>query len=97
MLLDQEGSATPAAPLTYGGSDERGGVTNVVETLLFDEVSHRWWKALVMCLHVVLEDETTERASWLIWEKRAEAQRTTREGVGSDLHGGAPRASYLLT
>lgn len=88
---------TPAARLTYSGSDERGGITDVVETLLFDEVSHRRWKALVMRLHVVLKDETTERASWLIWGKRAEAQRTTREGVVSGLHGGAPRVSYLLT
>lgn len=34
-----------------------------------------------MRLHIVLEDETTERASRLIWGKRAEAQRT-RGGSG---------------
>jgi hypothetical protein len=58
--------ADPIAPLTDGGPDERGGVANVVETLLLDEVGHRWREALVMCLHIVLEDEATERARWLI-------------------------------
>lgn len=84
----------PLRSLTYGGPDERGGVANVVETFLFDEVGHRRWKALVMCLHVVLEDEATERASWLICGKRAGAQETTEEKVGSTLGRGAPRA-YL--
>ena len=94
-----ENHQTPTATelsLTYGGPDERGGVTDVVETFLFDEVGHRRWKALVMCLHVVLEDETTERASRLICGKRAGAQETTGEKVGSALAGGAPR-TYLPT
>lgn len=60
---------TPAAPLTNRGSDERGGVANVVETLLFDEVCHRGWEALIVRLHVVLEDEAAKRACWLIWEE----------------------------
>ena len=47
-----------------------------------------------MCLHVVLEDEATERASRLICGKRAGAQETTEEKVGSALGRGAPRA-YL--
>lgn len=49
-----------------------------------------------MCLHIVLEDEATERASRLICGKRARAQETTGEKVGSALGGGAPRA-YLPT
>lgn len=49
-----------------------------------------------MCLHIVLEDEATERASWLIWGKRAEAKKTTGGRAGSSLHGGAPRV-YLPT
>ena len=49
-----------------------------------------------MCLHIVLEDEATERASRLICGKRAGAQETTGEKVGSALGGGAPRA-YLPT
>lgn len=32
-----------------------------------------------MCLHIVLKDETTERASRLICRKRAEAQDYRRE------------------
>lgn len=52
--------------LTYGSSDERGGIANVVQALLLDEVGHGGRKALVMCLHVVLKDETAEGTSWLI-------------------------------
>lgn len=62
--------ALPRAPnspvLTNGGANEGGSITNVVETLLLDKLSHGRWKALVMSFDIVLQDEPTEGARWLI-------------------------------
>ena len=55
-----------AHKLTNGGSDERRGVTDVVETFLLDEVSNRWGEVLVVGLDIVLQYQTAQRASRLI-------------------------------
>lgn len=52
--------------LTNGGTDERRGVTDVIETFLLDEVRNAWGEVLVMCLNIVLQYQTAERASWLV-------------------------------
>ena len=52
--------------LTNSGSDERGRITDVVQTLSLDEICHGRWKVLVVSLHIVLQDQTAEGASWLV-------------------------------
>lgn len=56
----------PTFRLTDGGADERGRVSDVVETLSLDEVGHGGRKVLVMSLHVVFQDQTAQRSSRLI-------------------------------
>lgn len=55
------------APLTDGGPDERGGVPQVVQALLLDELCHGWGEALEMSLDVVLEDQPAQGARGLVW------------------------------
>ena len=45
--------ATPKK-LTDCSTDEWRGVTNVIETFLFDEVRNCRWEVLVVCLNIVL-------------------------------------------
>ena len=52
--------------LTDSGADERGGVSDVVEAFLFDEVGHRRREVLVVSLHVILQDQTAQGTSGLI-------------------------------
>ncbi len=47
-------SLKPGVRLTDGGADERGRVSDVVETLSLDEVGHGRREFLVVSLHVVL-------------------------------------------
>lgn len=56
---------SPSA-LTNGSSDKRGSISYVVKTFLFNELSNRLGETLVMSLHVVLQDQTTQRTSWFI-------------------------------
>lgn len=46
--------------LTNGGTDERRGVANVVETFLLDEVSDSWGEVLVVGLNIVLQYQTAK-------------------------------------
>lgn len=55
-----------AHKLTDGGTDERRGVTDVVEAFLLDEVSNSWGEILVVGLNIVLQNQTAQRPSWLI-------------------------------
>lgn len=52
--------------LTNRGPDERRGVSDVVETLLLDEVSHGRGKVLVMSFHIVLQDQAAQGTSRLV-------------------------------
>lgn len=56
--------------LTDGGTDEGRGVANVVDTFLLDEVGDGWREVLVMGLNIVLQNQTAERASRLVWKVR---------------------------
>lgn len=44
----------PPSILTDGGADEGGGVADVVEAFLLDELGHGGGEALIVSLHVVL-------------------------------------------
>lgn len=52
--------------LTDGGTYERRGVADVVETFLLDEVSNSWGEVLVVGLNIVLQYQTAEGASRLV-------------------------------
>ena len=52
--------------LTDGGTYERRGVADVVETFLLDKVSNSWGKVLVVGLNIVLQYQTAEGASRLV-------------------------------
>lgn len=54
--------------LTNGSPDEGGWVPNVAQTFLLDEVCHRRREVLVVSLHIVLQNQTTERTRRLICE-----------------------------
>ncbi|KAG7243624.1 hypothetical protein INR49_011181, partial [Caranx melampygus] len=56
--------------LTNSGTDEWRRVADVVETFLLDEVRNSWWEVLVMGLNIVLQNQTTQRAGWLIWTQK---------------------------
>jgi len=47
-------------------SDKRRGVSNVVEAFSFDEVGHVRREVLVVSFHIVLQNQTTQRASGLV-------------------------------
>lgn len=40
--------------LTYSGSDQRRGVTDVIQTFTFNKVGYTIWKVLKMGFHVIL-------------------------------------------
>lgn len=61
-----EASRNAAERPTDRGADERGGITDVVHTLLLDEVGHGLREVLVVSLHVILQDQATEGASGFI-------------------------------
>lgn len=64
--------------LTNGGTDERRGVANVVETFLLDEVSNRWGEVLVVGLNIVLQYQTAQRASRLVWGDEEKKKKGTQ-------------------
>lgn len=64
--------------LTDGGANERWGVTDVVQAFLLDEVGDGRGEVLVVCFNIVLQDQTAQRASGLIWSgegKRKEEKK----------------------
>lgn len=62
--------ATLSPVLTNGSSNKRGSIPYVVKTFLLNELSNRLGEALVMSLHIIFQDQTTQRTSWLICLER---------------------------
>lgn len=65
--------------LTHCGSNERWGVSNVLQALIFYEVRDTIREVLVMGSNVVLQNETAERASGLIFVRENRVQFMTKQ------------------
>ena len=53
--------------LTHSGADEGRRVADVLQTLALDEVGHAIGEAVVVGLHVVLQDQAAQGAGRLVW------------------------------
>lgn len=55
---------------TDRGSDERRGVSDVVQAFSFDEVGHVGREVLVVGLHIVLQDQAAQRTGGLVLKRK---------------------------
>ena len=68
-----------APVLTHSGPNEGRGVTDVLQAFVLDEIRHAVGEVLIVGFDIVLQDESTQRTSGLVWMEGIKKGESSRQ------------------